>query len=124
MCGHMFTSQATMSENVMTNSRIRVLDEDWDNLDLKEKVKYSEKLLEAVLQPYISQAIEDYYGEIRLYQDFKITHIQGSASGYQLTVEVETYVGAHKPPYGFETMTIEIASGITVTDYQHENKQE
>lgn len=121
MCGHMFTSQATMSENVMTNSSIPVLDKDWDNFDLKEKVKYSEKLLKAVLQPYISQAIEAYYGEIRLYQDFKITHIQGSAFGYQLTVEVETYVGAHKPPYGFETITIDIFREVTVSDYLHEN---
>ncbi|QSO48465.1 DUF3888 domain-containing protein [Alicyclobacillus mengziensis] len=75
------------------------------------EVLYRDFLL-TMLSPYIQQAITDYYGEHRsfgLYQaQFKdIKRLCDKGQFYfEATVVVETWTGAHNPPFGLETITL------------------
>lgn len=75
------------------------------------EVLYRDFLL-TMLSPYIHQAIFDHYGEHRsfgLYQakfrDIKRLCDKGQFY-FEATVVVETWTGAHNPPYGLETITL------------------
>lgn len=107
-----------------TSSKPVYLDLNWNELSCGEKVRYSELLLNWCLYPYINEAISNIYGENRRYMNFEILHLQGLTFGTRVTVRVETFVGAHNPPYGIETIKLDISAGqITLYDYQHEEKR-
>lgn len=62
------------------------------------------------LYPYISSAVDKYYGypkQFDLY-DAKIISIKKTPEKfeYEIIVQVETFTGAHNPPRGIETITI------------------
>ena len=91
-------------------------------------VLYRDFLL-TMLMPYINQAIkEHYHGEGRqwaLYEaqirDIKRLCNKGQFY-FQTTVMVETWTGAHNPPYGLETLTLVNGPGeprIRVIAYSH-----
>jgi hypothetical protein len=77
------------------------------------------------LNPYIGQAVIKYYGESKQYglYDAKILNIERPHEGgftFKVKVQVTTFEHAHSPPYGIETVTMEVdSSGIEVTDFQH-----
>nr|WP_053071862.1 DUF3888 domain-containing protein [Ornithinibacillus contaminans] len=80
-------------------------------------------LIERLIDP-ISQAIHNYYGEDKLwYRGLeKILQIaeDESDNAFLLTVQVQTFEGAHNPPYGEETITFKInGSDIKVVEYKH-----
>jgi hypothetical protein len=93
-----------------------------------DRLFYSEVLL-STLNPAISSAVDAYYSSPRLYglYDAKILDIKRLQPGgfaFKVTVQVTTFVGAHNPPYGVETMTIAIDAGSAkVIQYQHEDEE-
>lgn len=117
----LFTSRKTKIYSTSTG----YLDIEWNNFDDNDKIKYSQLLIATCLQPYIYKGITDYYGEVRQYKNFEILNIQGLNFGYILTIQVETFVGSHKPPYGKEIMKFEMnGKDIKLVDYQHEPLKE
>lgn len=65
-----------------------------------------EQVILRLLHQPVKTAVEDYCGEHRQYwrQDvLSVRKIQESPY-YEVVIQVETFHGAHNPPYGLETM--------------------
>jgi hypothetical protein len=103
----------------------------WDVIDVKRKKKdripvpktlLKEVLTERLIEP-ISKAIEEHYEPKLWYRGFeKIVEIKKDETDnvYYVTVQVQTFEGAHNPPYGEETITFRIRGNeINVFDYKH-----
>lgn len=86
------------------------------------KTLLKEVLIERLIEP-ISKAVEEYYEPKLWYRgDEKILNIKKDETDnvYYVTVQVQTFEGAHNPPYGEETITFRInGNEINVTDYKH-----
>ncbi|MFZ3577484.1 DUF3888 domain-containing protein [Virgibacillus sp. DJP39] len=104
----------------------------WEVVDVKrkkidripvQKNLLKEVLIERWLQP-ISTAVKKHYGEPKLwYRGFeKVIKIEEDEQDYvfYITVQVQTFEGAHNPPYGEETITFKIrGSQIEMIDFKH-----
>ncbi len=81
-----------------------------------------EALIERLVDP-ISEAIETYYKPKLWDRGFeKILKIEKDDTNFifYVTVQVQTFEGAHKTPYGEETIIFKIESSqIKVVDYKH-----
>ncbi|PGZ08406.1 hypothetical protein COE30_12975 [Bacillus cereus] len=68
----------------------------------------------------ILQATKTYYGESILFDSKRIIDIVRDEFNdkYKITVQIVTFEGAHNPPYGFDTITLEIP-GFKVIKYEH-----
>ena len=56
--------------------------------------------------------------------DGKILHIENLDGKFRIKISVTTFVGAHNPPYGIETITLtEDSAGIKVEDFNHEDEK-
>ncbi|WP_025039301.1 DUF3888 domain-containing protein [Geobacillus sp. FW23] len=78
------------------------------------------------LTPYITKAVQDYYGKPSVIQWWKpkileIKNLEpGSRYKFLLKIRVETFKGAHNPPYGIDIITLEIDfDKIRIIDYKH-----
>lgn len=107
------------------------LEDMWKIVDVKRKKInripvpkqfLKEALIERLVDP-ISNAIENYYEPKLWNRGFeKILRIEKDEknSVFYVTVQVETFEGAHNPPYGEETIIFQIKSSqIKVVDYKH-----
>lgn len=104
----------------------------WEVIDVKRKkidripvpkTLLKDALIERLVEP-ISKAIYVYYNENKLWiRGFeKILKIEKDEheNDIYITVQVQTFEGAHNPPYGGETITFQIkGSQIKVVDYKH-----
>ncbi len=82
--------------------------------------KNNEEFILNILSPYIAAAIKQYYGESRQYRNAGILNSERTDGRYRFTIRVETFVGAHNPPYGLETIRIiKDNSGIKIEDFIH-----
>jgi len=103
----------------------------WKIIDVKRKkidripvpkTLLNEVLIERLIDP-IGKAIEENYKPKLWYRGFeKIINVKKDESNniYYVTVQVQTFEGAHNPPYGEETITFRIkGSEINVSDYKH-----
>jgi hypothetical protein len=80
-----------------------------------------EQFILSILNPHIDKAIEAYYGGFRQYWNERILDIVRTGEGYKFKVRLETFTGAHNPPYGLDTMIIvSDSNGIRVEDFKHE----
>lgn len=68
----------------------------------------------------ILTATKTYYGESRLFDSSRIVDIVRDefSDKYKIAVQIVTFEGAHNPPYGFDTITLEIP-GFKVIKYEH-----
>ncbi|SHF95560.1 DUF3888 domain-containing protein [Ornithinibacillus halophilus] len=103
----------------------------WEIIDIKRKkidripvskTHLKEILIEQLVDP-ISKAIEEHYEPKLWYRGLeKITAIKKVETDnvFYVTVQVQTFEGAHNPPYGEETITFRIKGDeISVTEYKH-----
>ncbi|MFJ5624844.1 DUF3888 domain-containing protein [Peribacillus loiseleuriae] len=103
----------------------------WEITDIKRKkidripvpkTLLKEVLIERLIEP-IGKAIEEHYEPKLWYLGFeKIVKIKKDETDnvYYVTVQVQTFEGAHNPPYGEETITFRIKGNeINVSDYKH-----
>ena len=84
-----------------------------------------EKSLLTLLYPYISKEIDRYYGHPKQFDFEKIISIKKTPekNEFEITVQVETFTGAHNPPRGKETITIVTsAMGTKVINFKHESE--
>jgi len=103
----------------------------WEVIDVKRKKidripvpkqLLKEALIERLVDP-IRKAIEIYYKPKLWVRGFeKIIKVEKdeTSSNLSVTVQVQTFEGAHNPPYGEETITFQIkGSQIKVVNYKH-----
>ncbi|SET64184.1 Protein of unknown function [Oceanobacillus limi] len=103
----------------------------WEITDIKRKkidripvpkTLLKEVLIEQLMDP-IAKAIKEHYKPKLWYMGFeKVIKIKKDETEnvYYVTVQVQTFEGAHNPPYGEETITFRIkGSEIHVSDYKH-----
>ena len=89
----------------------------WDKLSDKDKELYKENLLLLMLEPYLHQSINKYYGENRQYDNAEIIYINPISLKQQIEVQVTTFKGPHNPTYGLETITLELECGKLKVTY-------
>ena len=52
-----------------------------------------------------------------------IVDIEKQGGEYWLKIRLETFTGAHNPPYGLDTVTlVKDLKGIRVADFKHEDE--
>ena len=80
-----------------------------------------EQVILSLISSYVDKAVEDYYGSSREYGYEGISDIEKVGGEYRLKIRLETFTGAHNPPYGLDTMTVIIDfNGIRVENFKHE----
>ncbi|WP_407656594.1 DUF3888 domain-containing protein [Lentibacillus cibarius] len=93
-----------------------------DRIPVPKKL-LKEALIERLIKP-ISQAIDDYYGESKLwYRGLeKVLEIKKDEQNHRftVTVQVQTFEGPHNPPYGEETITFSLKGDeAKVVNFDH-----
>jgi hypothetical protein len=71
----------------------------------------------------LSSEVDKYYGYPKQFDFEKILSIKKHSylNEYEIIIEVETFTGAHNPPYGKETITIVTsAMGTKVVNFKHD----
>ncbi len=79
----------------------------------------------SMLYPYISQAVEKYYGEPKrlVYDDIiKIEGSGGEEDRLEITVRIATADGGNDFLFGLETVTlVKSAGGLSIKNFRHED---
>lgn len=82
-------------------------------------------ILRLLYQP-TATAVEDHYGEHRQYWRQEILNVQKVPESpyYEVVIRVETFHGAHNPPYGLETMTFYIGplDKVQLISFDHQDE--
>lgn len=70
----------------------------------------------------ILNATKTYYGESRLFDSARVIDIVQDEFNdkYDITIQIITYEGPMMPPYGFDTITLQIP-GFKVIKYEHKD---
>jgi hypothetical protein len=102
------------------------------NLDVQSKnsIELYKNSILALLNPYLQTAVDEYYSSINkpirqygLY-DAKILELKNTEKGqftFYITIELNSYTGAHNPPYGKETISLYFDAGSAkVIVYKHQ----
>ncbi len=90
-----------------------------------------EQLLEGfslyMIYPYIQDSLVDYYGHPKQFWQDKIIDIRrveiDLRNFYEITVQLQTFEGAHNPPYGKDTITYrtkEYSTSLKMIKFKHE----
>jgi hypothetical protein len=104
-----------------------------NNTDAEQNKIDNKLLLDTLLtllDPYISEEIERYYGYQKSYglYDAKILHIsreKGEQFRFKVKVQINTFEEAHNPPYGKETIILEVdIDKVKVIKFIHEGDEE
>lgn len=86
----------------------------------------SEQVILRLLSQPTTDAVYDYYGEYRQYWRQEILSIQKvpQSQYYEVITRVETFYGAHNPPYGLDTMTfyIDPVGTAQLISYNHHDE--
>jgi hypothetical protein len=101
--------------------------------DIKIQVAPTEEVLKdslfALLYPYVSEAVGNYYGERKQFWKEKIIdirelhEIQGRFH-FLVKIQLETFQHSHGPPIGQDLITFRVDLGkATVTDYNHKGDE-
>ncbi|WP_438316761.1 DUF3888 domain-containing protein [Sporosarcina sp. FA9] len=81
-----------------------------------------EKAFLRAIGPEILRATKTYYGEERLFESERIKDITWDENDdtYTITIQIITYEGPIMPPFGFDTITLQIP-GFEVLTYEHKD---
>lgn len=90
-----------------------------------------EQLLESfslyMIYPYIQDSLIDYYGNPKQFWQHRIIDIRkveiDYRNYYEITVQLQTFEGAHNPPYGKDTITFrtkEYTTSLKMIKFKHE----
>ncbi len=87
----------------------------------------SQVILRLLHQP-TAAAVEEYYGEHKQYWRQEVLNVQKVPESpyYEVVIQVETFHGAHNPPYGLETMTFYIGplDNIQLVNFDHQAEED
>ena len=115
--------QLGILENVLSKTTIPQVE--WSNLSCQEKVSFFERLIMLSYVPLINEAVEIYYKEQRGFDLVEITDVKAAGPyEYEMKIKLSTYVGAHNPPYGIDTVTIHFnkLNDGKVVNFEHKNE--
>jgi len=83
------------------------------------------------LTPSLNKAIGEIYKDIpggdRSYELFdaeilKLERVHKGWESFNVTIEIQTYVGAHNPPYGVDTIYLRVdPDNIKILGYEHKD---
>ena len=83
-----------------------------------------EQVIFRLLQHPTAAAVEEYYGERRQYWRQEVIGVQKIPESpyYKVIIQVETFHGAHNPPYGLETITFYIGplDNVQLVNFDHQ----
>lgn len=92
-------------------------------LPQKQPSAEEQVILRLLSQP-ISAAVEEYCGGFRQYWRQEVLKVQKVPESpyYEVVIRVETFYGAHNPPYGLETMTFNIGplDHVQLVSFDHQ----
>lgn len=112
--GIMVTAAVLLSTGATAESQKEI------SMDASEQV-----ILRLLYQP-TTTAVDDYYGEPRQYWRQKVLSVQKVPESpyYEVVIQVETFHGAHNPPYGLETMTFYIGplDKVQLISFDHQDE--
>ncbi|MGP4072684.1 DUF3888 domain-containing protein [Piscibacillus sp. B03] len=96
------------------------------NGKLAAEANLEENLILELLTPYVQEAIEEFYGQTRDYEQENIVElkkIEDCQGCFLATVEVQTQIQSLDPPYVTDRITIDVRNGnVTVVDYVHKSE--
>lgn len=73
-------------------------------------------------------ASEEYHGEHKQYWQQEVLNVQKVPESpyYEVIIQVETFHGAHNPPYGLETMTFYIGTldNVQLVNFDHQAEED
>ena len=91
---------------------------------LQKQSDAAEQVILRLLYHPTAAAVEEYYGECRQYWRQEVIDVQKVPESpyYKVIIQVETFFGAHNPPYGLETMTFYIGplDNVQLVNFDHQ----
>ena len=82
-----------------------------------------EQVILRLLHQPVKEAVNDYYNEPRQYWEQEVLSVQKVPQSpyYEVVIRVETFYGAHNPPYGLETMTFYVGplDAVRLVNFDH-----
>lgn len=112
--GIMVTAAVLLSAGATAESQKEI------SMDASEQV-----ILRLLYQP-TTTAVDDYYGEHRQFWRQEVLSVQKVPESpyYEVVIRVETFHGAHNPPYGLETMTFYIGplDKVQLISFDHQDE--
>lgn len=88
----------------------------------------AEKVILRLLGDSVTAAVDEYYGGHQQYWQKEVLSIQKVSESpyYEVVIQVETFFGAHNPPFGLETMTFQIdpVGEVQLAQFHHQNEEE
>lgn len=92
----------------------------------QERSDAEDQVILRLLNQPTATAVEDFYGEHRQYWRQEILNVQKVPESpyYEVVIRVETFHGAHNPPYGLETMTFYIGplDKVQLISFDHQDE--
>lgn len=93
-----------------------------------DSTEAAEKVILRLLGDSVTAAVDEYYGGHRQYWRQEVLDVQkvSESSYYEVVIQVETFCGAHNPPYGLETMTFQVglAGEVQLASFDHQDEEE
>ena len=90
----------------------------------QERLNAEEQVILRLLHQPTRTTVDDYYGEHRQYWQQEVLNVQKIPESpyYEVVIRVETFHGAHNPPYGLETMTFYIGplDNVQLVSFEHQ----
>lgn len=115
-----FTAGIVAAATVLLSSGTATSKSQKDRSDATDQV-----ILRLLYQP-TTTAIEDYYKEHRQYWRQEILNVQKVPQSpyYKVVIRVETFQGAHNPPYGLETLTFYVGplDKVQLISFEHQDE--
>ena len=85
-----------------------------------------EQVILRLLHQPVKEAENDYYNEPRQYWEQEVLSVQKVPQSpyYEVVIRVETFYGAHNPPYGLETMTFYVGplDAVRLVNFDHQDE--
>ena len=85
-----------------------------------------EQVILRLLPQPVKEAVNDYYNEPRQYWEQEVLSVQKVPQSpyYEVVIRVETFYGAHNPPYGLETMTFYVGplDAVRLVNFDHQDE--
>lgn len=94
----------------------------------QEHPNAGEQVILRLLHQPTKTAVDGYYGEHRQYWRQEVLNVQKIPESpyYEVVIRVETFHGAHNPPYGLETMTFYIGplDNVQLVSFDHQAEED
>ncbi|MGE7092619.1 DUF3888 domain-containing protein [Lysinibacillus sp. NPDC048646] len=124
---HQVVAEKPPNEDLYKDALLTLILGNLDSQNEQPDYKLIYDTLITTLFPSIEKEIINYYGYPKQFEDAKILSLTRKHEGsfdFNAEVQVTTFVHAHNPPYGKETMTFNISPfGVKTISFKHEGEK-